>query len=177
MGRTGTRIIFPAEAGSKNWRVPVTRPPLSSWFYMVANQNHVCSSHPAAQPGSFASAAVAWTTCDRRKRSTPSLAQLLLESLMCISPGLCLGAVVGGRVESDSFLSLVPAPLLIHALPKSFHSTFTARWMWLGKYSSVSPGPWVISWHSGCHRLTSSRLRKMVCCDNRGSKPYLFAER
>lgn len=160
MGRTGTRIAFPAEAGSKNWKVPVTRPLLSSWFYTVANQNHVCSFHPAAQPGTSTSAAVAWTTCDRRKRSTPSLAQLLLESLMCISPGLSLGAVGGGRVESDSFLSPVPAPLLVHALPKSFDSTFTARWMWLGKYSRVSPGLRVISWHSGCHRFNREQIKR-----------------
>lgn len=140
MGRTGTRIAFPAEAGSENWRVPVTRPLLSSWFYTEANQNHVCSSHPAAQPDSSASAAVAWTTCDRRKRSTPPLLLLLLESLMCIRPGLSPGVVGAGWVESDSFLSLVPAPLLIHDLPKGFHSTLTARWMWLDEYSSVSPG-------------------------------------
>lgn len=89
--------------------------------------------------------------------------------------------VVSGGGSRKWFLSVsgprgVPTPPLIRALPQSFHSTFAARWMWLGKYSSVSPGPKVISWHSSCHRLTRNRLREMVCSDNGGSKPYLFAE-
>lgn len=45
MGTTGTQITFPAEAGSENWRVPATRPLLSSWSYTEPNSNHVCS-HP-----------------------------------------------------------------------------------------------------------------------------------
>lgn len=45
MGTTGTQITFSAEAGSENWRVPLTRPLLSSQFYTEPNSNHVCS-HP-----------------------------------------------------------------------------------------------------------------------------------
>lgn len=63
MGKTGTQIGFPAEAGSENWRVPVTRPLLSSRFYTEPNQNHVCS-HPAdlrVQPARLASQQVLWS--------------------------------------------------------------------------------------------------------------------
>lgn len=129
MGRTGARIAFPAEAGSENWRVPVTRPLLSSRFYTEPNQNHVCASHPTARPGSSASAAVTWTTCDRRKRSTPPLAPLLLESLSCITPRLSRG----GEVESDSFLSLVPVESPPHRWSVPFLRAF------------IQPSP-----HDGC---------------------------
>lgn len=57
MGTTGTQITFPAEAGSENWRVPATRPLLSSRSYTEPNSNHVCShpvyvhTQPALLPG------------------------------------------------------------------------------------------------------------------------------
>lgn len=103
----------------------------------------------------------------------PLLLPLLFESLLCITP---LGSL--GKVVSDSSLCLAskdspPPPPNPAALPQSFHSTLGTRWMWLEKYSSVSPGPKVISWYSSCHWLTRSRLRKMASAyiDNGGSKP------
>lgn len=64
MGTTGTRITFSAEAGSENWRVPVTRPLLSSQSYTEPNSNHVCS-HPVdlrVQPAWLASWQVLWSS-------------------------------------------------------------------------------------------------------------------
>lgn len=60
---------------------------------------------------------------------------------------LSLRVLEGSWVESYTILPLVPAPLLICALSQSFYSTFTARLMWLRKYSSLSQRPWGISLH------------------------------
>lgn len=176
MGRTGARIAFPAEAGSENWRVPVTRPLLSSRFYTEPNQNHVCASHPAARPGLVRKCCGPLYNMWSQEAFNPSP-----RTIVTWIPLVYNATVVSGGWSRKWFLSVsgprgVPAPPLIRALPQSFHSTFAARWMWLGKYSSVSPGPKVVSWHSSCHRLTRNRLREMVCSDNGGSKPYLFAE-
>lgn len=83
---------------------------------------------------------------------SPSFSSLLFESLLCITPQGSLGEVV-----SDS--SMCPDSRDIPPPSSSFQSRLSTRWMWLGKYSSLSPGPQVISC---CHGLTSSRLRKMA---------------
>lgn len=62
--RRAPNITFPAEAGSENWRVPVTRPLLSSWSYTEPNSNHVCS-HPVdlgLKPARLAGWQVLWSS-------------------------------------------------------------------------------------------------------------------
>lgn len=85
----------------------------------------------------------------------PSLLPLLFESLLCITP-------LGSLGESGKWFLSVSGLQRHSPPPRSFHSRLGTRWMWLGKYSSLSPGPKVISWYSSCHWLTRSRLRKMA---------------
>lgn len=85
---------------------------------------------------------------------SPSLLPLLFESPLCVT---LLGSLGG---SGKRFLTV--SGLQRHTPPSRFHSRLGTRWMWLGKYSSLSPGPKVISWYSSCHGLTRSRLRKMA---------------
>lgn len=86
---------------------------------------------------------------------SPSLLPLLFESLLCVTPLRSLG-------ESGKWFLSVSGLQRHSPPPWSFHWRLGTRWMWLGKYSSLSPGPKVISWYSSCHWLTRSRLRKMA---------------
>lgn len=82
---------------------------------------------------------------------TPSLLPLLFESPFCAALLVSLGG------SNKWFLSVLGLQRCSPPL-WSFQSRLGARWMWLGKYSSVSPDSRVISC---CHRLTRSRLRKI----------------
>lgn len=159
MGTTGTRITFLAEAGSENWRVPVTRPLLSSRSYTEPNSNHVCS-HPVdlcIQPAWLAGWQVLWSP--EQHVISGSIQPFPLAIVIWI-PSLCNST--GSLGESGKWFLSVSGLQRHSPPPRSFHSRLGTRWMWLGKYSSLSPGPKVISWYSSCHKLTRSRLRKMV---------------
>ncbi len=164
MGTPGTQIMYPAEAGSENWRVPVTRPLLSSRSYTEPNSNHVCS-HPVdlrTQPAWLAVWQVLWSFEQHAISGnfSPYFSPLLFESLLCIAP-------LGSLGETGKwFLSVSGLHRHSPPAPWSFRWGLGTRWMWLGKYSSLSPGPKVISWYSSCHRLTRSRLRKMASAHN-----------
>lgn len=111
--------------------------------------------HTACSTGWLASAVVLLTTWDLRKHFSPSLLPLLFEAHLSVS--------LSGSLEARGKRFLYMSGLQRHTPPCSgFHSRLGTRWMWLGKYSSLSQGPKVISCYSSCHGLTRSRLRKMV---------------
>lgn len=111
--------------------------------------------HTAGLVDWLASAVGFLTTCDLRKRSAPPVCHCYLN---LTSVQLYWGPM--GKVVSDS--SLCPVYIETPLLFLCFHWRLGARWMWLGKYSSLSSRLKVISWYSSCHGLTRSRLEKMA---------------
>lgn len=157
MATIGTRIRFPAEAGSENWRVPAPRPlfpPGHTWtqtqtMCVLTLWTSTCLTGWLL--GKRLSLFL--TTFDRRKHSVPPSCHCYL------SPPVFVGLFVSVGKTGKWFLFL--SSLHGHTPPcQSFRSKLARRSMWLGKYSSLSPGPKVISWYSSCHRLTRSRLEE-----------------
>lgn len=123
MGTTGTRITFPAEAGSENWRVPLTPS-----FLPVLHRAKLkpCVFSPCGPPHTAGLAGWLVGKCCgllnnmwSQETFSPSLLPLLFESPFCVTP-------LGSLGESGKrFLSV--SGLQRHSPPSRLGLSFKVR--------------------------------------------------